>query len=86
MVHNFHIATMVNHYGMRNRHFMKSVRIQSYSGPHFHAFGLNTGRDFLSLRIQSECGKMRTRITPNTDTSYVVRCLLAQIWKYAVYL
>ena len=23
----------------------------------------------LSLRIQSECGKLRTRITPNTDTS-----------------
>ena len=22
----------------------------------------------VSLRIQSECGKMRTRITPNTDT------------------
>ena len=24
------------------------------------------------LRIQSECGKMRTRITPNTDTFYAV--------------
>ena len=86
MVHNSHIATMVNHYGMRNRYFMKSVHIQSYSGPHFPVFGLNTERDFLSFRIQSECGKMRTRITPNMDTSYAVRCLLAQIWKYAVYL
>ena len=27
----------------------------------------------VSLRVQSECGKMRTRITPNTDTSYAVR-------------
>ena len=25
-----------------------------------------------SLRIQSECGKIRTRITPNTDTFYAV--------------
>ena len=45
---------------------MKSVRIQSYSGPHFPAFGLNTEK--VSLRIQSKCGKIRTRITPNTDT------------------
>ena len=26
----------------------------------------------ISLRIQSECGKMQTRITPNTDTFYAV--------------
>ena len=26
----------------------------------------------LSPRIQSECGKIRTRITPNTDTFYAV--------------
>ena len=38
-------------------HCVKNVPIQSYSGPHFPAFG------------RSECGKMRTRITPNTDTS-----------------
>ena len=25
------------------------------------------------LRIQSECGKMRTRKTPNTDTFHAVR-------------
>ena len=30
------------------------------------------GRYSVSLRIQSECGKMRTRITPNTDTFYAV--------------
>ena len=28
--------------------------------------------DWISLRIQSECGKMWTRITPNTDTFYAV--------------
>ena len=26
----------------------------------------------VSLGIQSKCGKMRTRITPNTDTFYAV--------------
>ena len=26
----------------------------------------------VSLRIQPECGKMRNRITPNTDTFYAV--------------
>ena len=32
-----------------------------FSGPYFPVFGLNTERHFLSLRIQSECGKIRTR-------------------------
>ena len=36
---------------------VKSVRIQSYSGPYFSAFGLNTKRYRVSLRIQSKCGK-----------------------------
>ena len=53
-------------------HCVKGVRIRSYSGPYFPAFGLNTERYSISLRIQSECGKMRTRITPNTDTFYAV--------------
>ena len=30
--------------------------------------------DSVSLRIQSECGKMGTRITPNTDTFHAVYC------------
>ena len=47
--------------------------ILSYSGPHFPAFGLNTERYEASLRIQSECGKTRNRITPNTDTFYAVQ-------------
>ena len=56
---------------LRN-HCVKSVRIRSYSGPYFPAFGLNTERYSASLRIQSECGKIWTRITPNTDTFYAV--------------
>ena len=57
-------------------HCLKSVRIPSYSGLHFPAFGLNTERYSVSLRIQSECGKIWTRITPNTDTFYAVMLLL----------
>ena len=47
---------------------VKSVRIASYSGLYFRAFGLNTERYGVSSRIQSEWGEMRTRITPNTDS------------------
>ena len=53
-------------------HYINRVRIQSYSGPQFLAFGLNKKKYFVSLRIQSKCGKIRTRITPNTDTFYAV--------------
>ena len=51
---------------------VKSVRIRGYSGLHFPAFGLNTEIYSVYLRIQSECGKMRARITPNADTFYAV--------------
>ena len=51
---------------------VKSVRIRSYSGPHFPAFWLNLERYEVSLCIQSECGKMGTRITPNMHTFYAV--------------
>ena len=53
-------------------HCVKSVHIRSYSGLYFPAFGLNTDRYGVSLRIQSECGKIRTRITPNTNTFHAV--------------
>ena len=51
---------------------MKGVRIQSFFGPFFLAFGLNAERYGVSLRNQSECGKIRTRKTPNTDTFHAV--------------
>ena len=40
--------------------FAKSVRIRSLSGPYLPAFVLNTERYGVPLRIQSECGKIRT--------------------------
>ena len=51
-------------------HCVKSVWV--YFGPPFLEFGLNTGRDGVSLRIQSKCRKMRTRITPNWDVFHAV--------------
>ena len=49
---------------------MKSIGIWSYSGLHCPAFWLNIERYSVSLGIQFECGKMRTRIIPNMDTFY----------------
>ena len=63
---------MVSQVNAGPMHCAKSVRIWIYSGPDFPAFGLNTKRYFLSLHIQSKCGKIRTRITPNTDTFHAV--------------
>ena len=45
---------------------------RSNSGPHFPAFGLNTTRYGVSIRIQSKCGKMRTKVTPNMETFHIV--------------
>ena len=33
---------------------------------------IDFGLENISFRIQSECGKMRTRATPNTDTFHAV--------------
>ena len=57
-------------------HCVKSVNIWSYSGRYFPAFGLNTERHGVCLRIQSKRGKTRARITPNTDTFHAVPYLI----------
>ena len=51
---------------------MKSVHIRSFSSPYFPSFGLKTERYGVSVRIKSECGKIRTGKTPNTDTFHTV--------------
>ena len=43
------------HYG-EDVKCVKNVRIRSFSGPYFLAFGLNTERYSISLCIQSKCG------------------------------
>ena len=76
------------------QHCVKIVHIRSYSGAYSPAFGLNTERYGVSLRIQSKCGKMWTGITPNTDTFHVVqnssryvaslvpgKLIISQLWK-----
>ena len=55
-----------------NKCCIKGVLIRSFSGPCFPAFGLNTERYAVSLRIQSVCEKIQARKTPNADTFYAV--------------
>ena len=63
-------------------HCVKRARTWSYSGPYFSTFGLNTERYGMFLPIQSKCRKIRTRITPNTDTFYAfTQCLISRILK-----
>ena len=62
----------INRCNMHGWHCVKSLRIRSYSGLHFPACEWNTKRYGVSLCIQSECGKMRTRMTPNKDTFHAV--------------
>ena len=57
----------------KHKHCIKSVHIWSCSGPHFPAVGLNTEPYIVSLRIQSKCGKMQTRIAPNTDIFHALK-------------
>ena len=52
-------------------HCIKSVRIRSFSGPYFRAFGLNTEIYFVDLRFQTECGNIRPE-TSNTDTFHAL--------------
>ena len=58
-----------------NSRCIKTVRIRSYTGPYFPTFRLHTERYSVSVRIytvshriQFECWKIHTRITPNTVT------------------
>ena len=51
---------------------VKSIRIRSFPSSYFPVFVLNTERYGVSFRIQSKCGKMRTRKIQNPDTFYIV--------------
>ena len=53
-------------------HCVKCIPIRSFSSLCFPAFGLNTERYGVSLRIQSECWKIGTRNFPNTDIFHAV--------------
>ena len=69
-------------------HCLISVRIWIFSCQYFPTFGILTEyRDILcsvSFRIQSECGKIRTRKTPNTDTFHAVGYINQRLkWNYS---
>ena len=68
----FHNVLCIITNNSRASHCLKSVRIWSFSSPYFPAFTLNTERCSLSLRTQSNFGKIRTGKTPNTDTFHAV--------------
>ena len=68
----------------RTLHCVKSVHIRGFSGRYFPVFGLNTKRYGASLRIQFECGKKRTRKTPNTDTFHAALVCKRTTKKYIV--
>ena len=68
---------IINKYHNRQIHCVNGVRIRSFSGPYFPALGLNTERYRVCLHIQSECGKIRTKKTPNKDTFHAVMFSLA---------
>ena len=68
----FHNVLRIITNNSRAWHCLKSVRIWSFSGSYFPAFTLNTERCSLSLRTQSNIGKIRTGKTPNTDTFHTV--------------
>ena len=52
---------------LRNKHSIKCVYIQIFSGLYCPEFGLNKDIYFVNLCIQFERGKIRTTKTPNTD-------------------
>ena len=63
---------------------MKSVRIRNYSGAHFPAFGLNTDRYSVFLRIQLECGPYSVQMRENayqnnSEYGYLLRSLLKMV-------
>ena len=71
-------------------HCVKRARIQSYSGPHFPAFEMNTERyeilrtSHLSV-INPNAGKFGPEITPYLETFHAVLSLLSISRKYGTF-
>ena len=53
-------------------HCVKSARIRKFPGPYFPAFGLNSERYSVTVRIQSKYGKIWTRKIAAMDTFHAV--------------
>ena len=65
-----------SHQYLRTEDFQNKLLMQTLTlrkkCPYFPAFGLNTERYSVSVRIPFKYGKMRTRITLNTDNFHAV--------------
>ena len=57
---------------IRRYHCVKCVRIPRFPCPHFCTFWRNIEIYRVHIRIQSECGKVRTRKSANEETFYTV--------------
>ena len=60
---------------LENHHCVKSVCIRSHSGPHFSCIFSHSEWMSIypySVQMRENAGKMRTRITPNTDSFHAV--------------
>ena len=62
------------------QHCVKSFQMQSFSGPCFPAFGLNTDIYSVNPRIQSKCGKIPTRKILYLDNFYAVQLSVTYQW------
>ena len=54
----------------------KKCPYSKFSGPYFPTLGEKAEICFVNFRIQSECGKMLTKKTLNTDTFYAVQLIV----------
>ena len=64
----------------------KVSQYRVFSGPHFPAFGLNTEVYGVNHRIQSKCGKIKTRKTPYLDTFHAVqKDLCTKLWIWSTF-
>ena len=52
--------------------FLVRIFLRSFSGPYFLTFGQNAERYSVSIPIQSECKKIRTRKTSNRDAFHAL--------------
>ena len=69
-------------------HWVKSVCVRSYSGMHIPAFGLNTERYFVSLRIRQNTGKCRPEslrirtLFTQCQLTYCIWSINRHLWKW----
>ena len=80
----YRIYCRISAWEFLHRRNVKRVRIRSYSGPHFSRifpdwirteYGEMRSISPYSVQMRESPGKMRTRITPNTDSFYVVNVM-----------